>query len=98
MVGFPIEPANAMVSGGEPPWFEAAITRMLLPITTDIQKIKTDIQKITADVGNIKTDVQGIKDDVRTLKEGQAQVQHMAAIVSLSNLHSNTPHDPTNMF
>ena len=61
-------------------------------------EIKTDIQKITADVGNIKTDVQGIKDDVRTLKEGQAQVQHMAAIVSLSNLHSNTPHDPTNMF
>jgi len=96
--GFSITPADAVASGGEPPWFAAAIARMLLPITNDIHTIKNDVQNIKTDIQNIKTDVQGIKDDIQNLKDVQAQVQRIAAIVSISNLQSHTPHNPTDMF
>ena len=84
-----------MTSGGEPPWFAAAIAReldhRLLPITNDIQTLKNDMQDVKTDVENIKADVQTIKNEMRDLKEVQGQVHRIAAIVSISNLGARTP-------
>ncbi|KAF8154528.1 hypothetical protein B0H34DRAFT_676295 [Crassisporium funariophilum] len=55
---------DSPTSGGEPPWYAAAMARELLPIRNDIQIIKTDIQ---TNIQLIKNDIQNMQTIISTL-------------------------------